>query len=80
MITLNNISMGFTQRTLFKDVSLSIFANEKVGLTGPNGAGKTTLFSMILGEMEPLAGYVQLQKNIHIGHLPQEAKFSSQKT
>ncbi len=72
--------MGFTQRTLFKDVSLSIFPNEKIGLTGPNGAGKTTLFSIILGQMESLSGNVQIQKNINIGYLPQEVKFVSTKT
>jgi ATP-binding cassette subfamily F protein 3 len=71
--------MGFTQRTLFKDVTLSVFPQEKIGLTGPNGAGKTTLFSIILGEMEPLAGSVQIQKNINIGYLPQESKFHSQR-
>ncbi|MCK5013613.1 MAG: ABC-F family ATP-binding cassette domain-containing protein, partial [Candidatus Omnitrophica bacterium] len=80
MITINNITMGFTKRTLFKDVTLSIFPKEKIGLTGPNGAGKTTLFSIILGQMEPLAGNVVIQKNINIGYLPQEAKFDSKKT
>jgi len=80
MITINNITMGFSKRTLFKDVTLSIFPKEKIGLTGPNGAGKTTLFSMILGEMEPLEGQVQVQKNINIGYLPQESKFNSKRT
>ncbi|MBF0479501.1 MAG: ATP-binding cassette domain-containing protein [Candidatus Omnitrophica bacterium] len=80
MITLNNITMGFSSRTLFKDVTLSIFKNEKIGLAGPNGAGKSTLFSIILREMEPVSGSVQIQKNINIGHLPQEAKFNSDKT
>ena len=80
MITINNITMGFTKRTLFKDVTLSVFPKEKIGLTGPNGAGKTTLFSIILKEIEPLAGNVQIQKNINIGYLPQESKFHSQKT
>lgn len=80
MININNLTMGFTERTLFKGVSLSIFPNEKIGLTGPNGAGKTTLFSIILGELEPVAGTVQIQKNINIGFLPQESKFSSTKT
>ncbi len=72
--------MGFTKRTLFKDVTLSIFPKEKIGLSGPNGSGKTTLFSIILGQMDPLAGNVQIQKNINIGYLPQEAKFDSKKT
>jgi len=80
MITINNISMGFTKRTLFKDVTLSIFPKEKIGLTGPNGSGKTTLFSIILGETEPIAGNVQIQKNINIGYLAQETKFHSNKT
>jgi len=80
MISINNLSMGFTQRTLFKDVSFSIFPNEKIGLTGPNGAGKTTLFSIILREREPLEGEIQIQKGINIGYLPQESKFSSDRT
>lgn len=80
MININNVSMGFTQRTLFKDVTLSIFPNEKIGLTGPNGTGKTTLFSIILGDMEPVEGNVTVQKNINIGYLPQESKFNSTKS
>ncbi|MBU4334478.1 MAG: ATP-binding cassette domain-containing protein, partial [Candidatus Omnitrophica bacterium] len=80
MINIDNITMGFSQRTLFKDVAFSIFPDEKIGLAGPNGSGKTTLFSIILGETEPVAGNVQLQKNLNIGYLPQEAKFSSERT
>ncbi len=80
MITISNLSKDFTQRTLFKDVSLSIYANEKIGLTGPNGAGKTTLFSIILGEMDSSAGRIQMQKNLNIGYLPQEVHFSSERT
>lgn len=80
MITINNLTMGFTERTLFKEVTFSIFPNEKIGLTGPNGAGKSTLFSIIRGKMEAVGGNIQIQKNINIGHLPQEAMFASDKT
>ncbi|MDZ4242187.1 MAG: ABC-F family ATP-binding cassette domain-containing protein, partial [Candidatus Omnitrophota bacterium] len=80
MITISNLSKNFTQRMLFKDVSLSIFPNEKIGLTGPNGAGKSTLFNIILGELETSGGQVQMQKNLKIGYLPQEAHFDSQRT
>ena len=80
MININNVTMGFSQRTLFKDVTLSIFKNEKIGLTGPNGAGKSTLFSIILGDTQSVAGSVQVQRNLNIGHLPQESKFHSTKT
>ena len=80
MITVNNLSKNFTGRTILKDVSLSIYPNEKIGLTGPNGSGKTTLFSIILGEMEPTGGNIQIQKNLNIGFLPQEAHFDSKRT
>jgi ATP-binding cassette, subfamily F, member 3 len=80
MITLTNVSKNFDQRMLMDKVSLSIFPNERIGLTGPNGAGKTTLFHLILGDMEPTAGTVTMQKGIKIGYLPQEAHFDSKRT
>ncbi|MDD3374553.1 MAG: ABC-F family ATP-binding cassette domain-containing protein [Candidatus Omnitrophica bacterium] len=80
MITITNLSKNFTNRTLFNDVSISIYPNEKIGLTGPNGAGKTTLFSIIRGEMEATGGEVQIQKNLNIGYLPQETSFRSDRT
>ena len=80
MIAITNLTKNLTQRTLFKSVNLSIFPQERIGLTGPNGAGKTTLFSIILGETELSGGGVQLQKNLKIGYLPQEARFHSDRT
>lgn len=80
MITVTNLSKNFDERMLLKDVNLSIFSNERIGLTGPNGAGKTTLFQIILGNLEPTAGGVQIQKGIKIGYMAQEAKFASERT
>ncbi len=80
MIILENISKQFDSRVLLKKINLSIFPNEKIGLTGPNGMGKTTVFSIILGETEPSGGTVTIQKNIRIGYLPQEACFHSSRT
>ncbi len=80
MITITNLSKNFDQRMLLDKVSLSIYRDEKIGLTGPNGAGKTTLFSIILKEQEPTSGEVQVQKNLNIGFLPQEARFDCERT
>ena len=80
MITLTRVSKNFDERMLMDDVSLSIFPNERIGLTGPTGAGKTTLFHLILGDMEPTDGNVTIQKGIKIGYLPQEAHFDSKRT
>lgn len=80
MITLTNVSKNFDERMLMDNVSLSIFPNERIGLTGPNGAGKTTLFHLILGDMESTDGSISIQKGIKIGYLPQEAHFDSSRT
>ncbi len=49
-------------------------------MIGPNGTGKSTLFSLILQEIETSQGQVRLNKGVHIGYLPQEASFTSQRT
>jgi ATP-binding cassette subfamily F protein 3 len=80
MIFLNNISKSYGKRDLFSKISVTINRGEKIGLVGPNGSGKTTLFSIILGELEPSSGTVQINKGLHIGYLAQEAQFKSQRT
>ena len=80
MITISNLSKNYGKKVLFENISLTINQGERIGLIGPNGAGKSTLFSLILGETESTAGEVRLNKNTHIGYLPQEAHFNSTKT
>ncbi len=80
MITISNLCKNFDERMLLDDVSLSIFPNERIGLTGPNGAGKSTLFNIILKTMEPTSGQVSIQKGLKIGYMAQEAKYASDRT
>jgi ATP-binding cassette subfamily F protein 3 len=80
MIAIINLSKNYGKKILFADISLSINRGEKIGLIGPNGSGKSTLFSLILGETEASAGEVRVNKNTHIGYLPQEASFVSSNT
>ncbi|MDP2940074.1 MAG: ABC-F family ATP-binding cassette domain-containing protein [Candidatus Omnitrophota bacterium] len=80
MISLTNLSKNYDKRLLLDKVFLTINRGEKIGLIGPNGSGKTMLFSIILGEVEPSNGKVEIHKNIHIGYLPQEYHFSSTQT
>jgi ATP-binding cassette, subfamily F, member 3 len=80
MISITNLSKNYGKKVLLENISLSINRGEKIGLIGPNGTGKSTLFAMILGEVEPSSGDVQVLKNIHIGYLPQESSFKSEHT
>jgi len=80
MIAINNLSKNYGRKILFENISLNINKGEKIGLIGPNGAGKTTLFALILGEVESSSGEIRVNKNTHIGYLPQEASFKSERS
>lgn len=53
---------SFGHNVLYKDLSLSINANERVGLIGRNGTGKTTLFNIIMGLDKDYAGEVTIRR------------------
>src|SRR5665213_355383 len=72
MLTLSEVSKSFGPRTLFENVSLQVNREDRIGLVGPNGAGKSTLFSLILNEDSPDTGAISFEKNVTVGHLPQE--------
>ena len=80
MLTISDVSKSYGPRTLLEEVSLQVNRGERAGLIGPNGAGKSTLFSMILGQEEPDSGTVTLDKNVVVGHLPQESAPADEKT
>ena len=55
-VSILNLSLSFTGKTLFKDIGFQIEPGDRVGLIGPNGAGKTTLLNIIMGEITPESG------------------------
>jgi iron complex transport system ATP-binding protein len=47
------LSFSYEDRTVLKDVSLTLSAGEVVALLGPNGSGKSTLLRVLLGQLRP---------------------------
>jgi ATP-binding cassette subfamily F protein 3 len=80
MLTISEVSKAYGPQILFEDVSLQINRTDRVGLIGPNGAGKSTLFSLILGTEEPDKGTVTRERNVVVGHLPQESAPAGDRT
>jgi len=73
MLTLSGIRKSYGGRTLFADASLQVNRQDRIGLVGPNGAGKSTLFQLILGRLTADAGEISMERNVLVGHLPQES-------
>jgi ATP-binding cassette, subfamily F, member 3 len=73
MLTFSELTYRIGGRTLIEAASAQINSGWKVGLVGRNGAGKSTLLHLILGELQPDAGEVALQKGLRVGTVEQEA-------
>ncbi|MDO4963705.1 MAG: ATP-binding cassette domain-containing protein, partial [bacterium] len=69
-MNIENLSMNFGTQVIFDNASVLLNNNDKVGIIGVNGAGKSTLFKLILNELEPISGTINLN-NKSIGYLPQ---------
>ena len=61
LLEMQQVSFGYRRQTLLYEVSVSIQANEMVGLLGPNGSGKTTLLRLLSGVLQPQQGHVFLK-------------------
>jgi ATPase subunit of ABC transporter with duplicated ATPase domains len=72
VIRLDSVSKQHGKQLLFVDASMSLFRGERIGLVGPNGAGKSTIFRMIVGEEEPDAGQVMVDRGVVVGHFSQD--------
>ena len=47
-----------------RDINLSIYKGQKIGIIGRNGSGKTTLLKLICQAIEPTSGQVKVSGNI----------------
>lgn len=72
MLTLNNLSVYFTGKYLFDNVSFLVNERDRIGLVGKNGAGKTTLLRIINGEQIPESGTISKKSDLLIGYLAQD--------
>ncbi len=71
VMAIKNISKGFKEKILYKNINLSIFRGERIAIIGPNGSGKTTLLKIIAGEIKPDCGDITLGHNVSIGYFAQ---------
>ncbi|MCM1093842.1 MAG: ABC-F family ATP-binding cassette domain-containing protein [Lachnospiraceae bacterium] len=72
MISINNLSVEFSAKSLFDDINYVINKKDRIALVGKNGAGKSTMLKIIAGLQRPTSGSVSVPQGITIGYLPQQ--------
>jgi ATP-binding cassette subfamily F protein uup len=71
VIELREVGMELGGRTLFGNVSLNLAPGERLGIVGRNGLGKSTLLKIMLGQLEPTSGEVEIGSRTEINYVDQ---------
>lgn len=71
ILEVQNLTHGFGDRAIFKDVSFRLLKGEHIGLIGANGEGKSTFMNIVTGKLMPDEGNVIWAKNVRAGYLDQ---------
>jgi zinc transport system ATP-binding protein len=81
IVKLENISASYNAMSVLKDINLTIYRSDFLGIIGPNGGGKTTLLKIMLGLVKPDSGTVSIlgsspdKNRRYIGYVPQYTRF-----
>ena len=79
MLKFTHLTLHRGAGMLFEDVSFSLHAGQKIGLTGANGSGKSSLFSLIRGDLFADGGDFSKPAHWRIAEVAQETRPTSQK-
>lgn len=77
LIELHQLTAGYEARPVLRNVDLTVYERDFLGIIGPNGGGKTTLIKCILGLLPLTAGDLRFFQNgqavetLTMGYLPQ---------
>jgi ATP-binding cassette subfamily F protein 3 len=67
----SDMGFGYGEKTLFNKVNLMLRAGARIALLGPNGAGKSTLIKLLVGELQPSIGKLEVTPEIRVGYFAQ---------
>ncbi len=75
LLTVENLSKSYNEKTLFNQISFSIVDNDRIGIIGVNGTGKSTLLKIIAGLEDSDTGIITKSKGYTISYLAQQPEF-----
>ncbi|MDD9951249.1 MAG: ABC-F family ATP-binding cassette domain-containing protein [Zetaproteobacteria bacterium] len=75
LLTCQSISKSFGTRSLFENLSFSVFDGDRIGVIGPNGVGKSTLLKILSATDTVDVGELTYRKHVKVGYIPQWTDF-----
>ncbi len=71
VVEAQNLTLGYEQLEVLRQIDFSLLRGERVAFVGRNGEGKSTFVKAIVGELAPKVGHVQLGHQVKIGYYAQ---------
>jgi ATP-binding cassette subfamily F protein 3 len=71
LLSLRGTQVGYADKSILNDVTLSILPQHRMGLLGPNGAGKSTLIKLLAGQLDAISGECVFSKGTAVGYFAQ---------
>jgi len=71
VIEIKGMSKRFGERVVIPRLDFELGPSTRLGVVGPNGAGKTTLLKLILGELAPDSGTIELGETVRFARIDQ---------
>jgi ABC-type Mn2+/Zn2+ transport system ATPase subunit len=69
LLETRGVAASYDGTPVLRNVTFDLRPGERIGVLGPNGGGKSTLFRVLLGELRPLSGTLQVPSRL--GFVPQ---------
>ena len=77
---IKHLSKHFDDKKIIEDFSYTFARYEKVGIVGNNGAGKSTFIKLLIGQIVPDGGTIDVGETVRFGYYSQEGiQFDNQK-
>ncbi len=71
VVEVENVSFSYEGVPIIKNLSTLITRGDRIAILGPNGVGKTTLINILLGELEPDEGTVEMGTKLEVAYFDQ---------
>lgn len=71
LISMKDLSAGYDQTIILKQIKLNLVPGSRIGILGKNGAGKSTLLKTIAGTLPPIEGDCHIAKGMRVGYFHQ---------
>jgi len=72
VVRVRDLDFSWGDKPMARGFSALIQRGDRIGILGPNGSGKTTLLRLLLGELQPSAGTVELGSNLQVAYFDQQ--------